>query len=329
MPLIRQPLPDEMGPCCWQTRDVVEHSHWPGTSDLCFKQVSAGRFAGRIASWALPGVRIIREQSNQALIKSGSTLGDCVVFSMPLHTAGDATLRYLGHEFRTPQLLATHARALPDVGVSAGVDVLCAIVDQALLEDAVCHSGHDLPDGIVCQPLDDSGCWHDLVRIIYAFTRPDARGELEAAGEPVIRRQARDTIVSCLLDMSVSHRTTGISPTTRKRIVDRACAYAMAQDESPPTILDLCRQVGASRRKLQYCFQHVIGINPDAYLRILRLNAVHRALIEVESPVRVGDLAHRWGFMHLSRFAADYRRLFGELPSATRQRVWGTFAEFG
>jgi len=32
------------------------------------------------------------------------------------------------------------------------------------------------------------------------------------------------------------------------------------------------------------------------------------------------DVAWRWAFWHQSRFAADYRRLFGELPSETPRR---------
>lgn len=32
------------------------------------------------------------------------------------------------------------------------------------------------------------------------------------------------------------------------------------------------------------------------------------------------QVAYRWGFNHLSRFAADYRRLFGEVPSQTLRR---------
>jgi AraC family ethanolamine operon transcriptional activator len=33
----------------------------------------------------------------------------------------------------------------------------------------------------------------------------------------------------------------------------------------------------------------------------------------------IGDAAARWGFFHLSHFAADYQELFGELPSQTRR----------
>jgi AraC family ethanolamine operon transcriptional activator len=31
----------------------------------------------------------------------------------------------------------------------------------------------------------------------------------------------------------------------------------------------------------------------------------------------VREIARRWGFWHTGEFAADYRRLFGELPSET------------
>ena len=31
----------------------------------------------------------------------------------------------------------------------------------------------------------------------------------------------------------------------------------------------------------------------------------------------VGRISARWGFWHMSRFARDYRLLFGELPSET------------
>jgi AraC family ethanolamine operon transcriptional activator len=33
--------------------------------------------------------------------------------------------------------------------------------------------------------------------------------------------------------------------------------------------------------------------------------------------VTIQDIASHWGFWHLSQFAQDYKKLFGELPSAT------------
>jgi AraC family ethanolamine operon transcriptional activator len=34
----------------------------------------------------------------------------------------------------------------------------------------------------------------------------------------------------------------------------------------------------------------------------------------------VGQVAGDWGFYHLGQFSRDYRRLFGESPSATLAR---------
>lgn len=102
-------------------------------------------------------------------------------------------------------------------------------------------------------------------------------------------------------------------------MVDRAREYALAHVDEPLSILDLCNHIGASRRKLQYCFQETLGINPVAYLRALRLNAVRRELRLGTQGVQ--EVAARWGFWHLSRFASDYRTLFGETPSQTLRRT--------
>ena len=88
--------------------------------------------------------------------------------------------------------------------------------------------------------------------------------------------------------------------------------------DEPLTVEDLCRVLAVSRRTLQYSFQEVLQINPVSYLRAMRLNGVRRAL-KAADPARqsVQDIAARWGFWHLSHFANDYRRMFGELPSET------------
>jgi AraC family ethanolamine operon transcriptional activator len=112
-------------------------------------------------------------------------------------------------------------------------------------------------------------------------------------------------------------RTTA-SPTARHAIVSRAQDYMREHVEEPLTVEDLCRVLGVSRRTLQYSFQEVLQLNPVSYLRAMRLNGVRR-MLKTADPQRhsVQDIAARWGFWHLSHFANDYRRMFGELPSET------------
>jgi AraC family transcriptional regulator, ethanolamine operon transcriptional activator len=55
-----------------------------------------------------------------------------------------------------------------------------------------------------------------------------------------------------------------------------------------------------------------------AYFKVCRLNAVRQELkAAAAGTAAVWEVAQRWGFWHSGEFAADYRRLFGELPSQT------------
>jgi len=87
-------------------------------------------------------------------------------------------------------------------------------------------------------------------------------------------------------------------------------------------VADLCIELGVSRRTLQYSFQDVLNLNPVKFLRAIRLNAVRRALKSADANGRetVADVAARWGFWHLSHFAAEYKAMFDELPSETLKR---------
>lgn len=84
-------------------------------------------------------------------------------------------------------------------------------------------------------------------------------------------------------------------------------------------MFELCRMVGTSRRTLENIFLEAFDVSPYQYVRALRLNSVRRALLSEENAkASIGDIVSRCGIWHLSRFAADYRSMFGELPSQTR-----------
>jgi AraC family ethanolamine operon transcriptional activator len=87
---------------------------------------------------------------------------------------------------------------------------------------------------------------------------------------------------------------------------------------NPLSVLQLCREFDVSERTLRYAFQEVRGLSPMACFKANRLNAVRQELkAAAAGTTTVHEIAQRWGFFHTGEFAADYRRLFGELPSQT------------
>ena len=84
------------------------------------------------------------------------------------------------------------------------------------------------------------------------------------------------------------------------------------------TLAGLCGAAGVSERRVRQAFYDCFGMSPTAYLRIAALNEVRRELVE-GPPMHdaVTRAASDFGFWHLSRFAGQYRALFGESPSTT------------
>jgi AraC-like DNA-binding protein len=105
---------------------------------------------------------------------------------------------------------------------------------------------------------------------------------------------------------------------------DRARSWLEEHYDEPVTITDMARAVGISVRHLQHLVLQRFGSTPTELLRDIRLAQAHRLLSEVVlNPPTVSEVAHGCGFAHLSRFALEYRKRFGERPSETRRRVHG------
>jgi AraC-like DNA-binding protein len=101
-------------------------------------------------------------------------------------------------------------------------------------------------------------------------------------------------------------------PRTVKLAVDVMSTYP----ERPYTAASLAALTGVSVRTLHDSFQRCVGASPMAYLRHIRLARVHDDLRQGRVGT-VAEAAHRWGFTHLSRFAATYRARYGASPSET------------
>jgi AraC-like DNA-binding protein len=100
--------------------------------------------------------------------------------------------------------------------------------------------------------------------------------------------------------------------------VRRAIEAIQALPEHPFTMATLADTAGVSIRTLQAGFQRYVGVGPMAYLRDVRLARAHEDLRAGDPrETTVARVAHRWGFIHLGRFAAAYRARYGTTPSRT------------
>jgi AraC family ethanolamine operon transcriptional activator len=94
-----------------------------------------------------------------------------------------------------------------------------------------------------------------------------------------------------------------------------------ANTNKPITVLELAQASGSCVRTLEYVFRDYFNVTPKTYLKSRRLVAVrHELLRSLPSESLINEIANRWGFWHMSQFAADYRRFFGELPTETLNR---------
>jgi AraC-like DNA-binding protein len=103
------------------------------------------------------------------------------------------------------------------------------------------------------------------------------------------------------------------------RDVKRALDYIHENVREPIGLADLVAVAGVAGRTLLKHFRDFQGVSPMRYVRRLRLEGVRNELARGgDEPVTA--VALRWGFEHAGRFAVEYRRAYGETPSATRAR---------
>ncbi len=115
-----------------------------------------------------------------------------------------------------------------------------------------------------------------------------------------------------------------------RQIIDRFEATLAHVPVEPLYLSDICAAIGVSARTVEYCCREYYGMGPSRYLRLRRMNLARRALIDADpNKMNVTDVAMRFGFWELGRFASAYRALFAETPSATLRRSRDPYYEGG
>lgn len=212
---------------------------------------------------------------------------------------------------------------LPRWGADAGQ--LCIKIERHALESEL--------ESMLGRPVDST------VRFDLAFdlTSPAGRswssilnvllGELDtehslARKSQAHREQLERMVISSLLRAQPHDHFEALfapAPPARTRTVKRVVDALDDAPEQRWSLTEMAKLAEVSARRLQQGFAEQMGMPPMAYLKVVRLERVRHDLIETTGTV--SDVAYRWGFTHLGRFADAYRRRYAETPSETLRRT--------
>jgi AraC-like DNA-binding protein len=205
---------------------------------------------------------------------------------------------------------------------TAGCRALCVELDRASVDSALAKLLDDEPSratfGLAMNTA--HGFARTWVSLLFSLS-----GQMTAAGSllshPLVAAPLAESVVNGFL-LATTHsysEALAVRTAPARPVMVRAAIDLMEADpQAPITVSMLAERCGVSVRGLQHGFARHVGMSPLAYLRDVRLRRAHEDL-RTADPVAdtVASIAQRWGFGHLSRFAAAHEAKYGQTPLRT------------
>jgi AraC-like DNA-binding protein len=250
-------------------------------------------------------------------------LEDFFLVQIPVH--GTAQIHCDGTAFTsTPQCASIISPQTPvSMRWAADAPQIALRLDRQDVENHCAqHLGHRLGTPLRFEPmfaLDRPGAGYFLQllsTLADALTFDD-----HPVHHPLVLSQFEATLINALIYGQPNNLRPPLNAATTERrlsphFVKKTEEFIIAHAHDPLTIEQLAEHAGVSVRTLFSGFREFRDTSPMAFLRDVRMEHVHQALREPGQD-SVTDIALKWGFAHLGRFSQEYRKRYGELPSAT------------
>lgn len=205
-----------------------------------------------------------------------------------------------------------------DIAFLGASDFMWLDVDAAMIGDERLQSLlPPLRHGGVWRPADarHSSALRGYVAAVLQMCAVDRFLLRDPAMRADLQKSLLERLVRALTGAKESLETTAERKTWE--LVQHVERFMWENVEEPITLQRICEVTHSSARSLIYCFKRAFGLGPIAYLKIRRLEAAHRRLIETRGKARITDVAADFGFWHMGHFGADYKRMFGATASET------------
>jgi AraC-like DNA-binding protein len=289
--------------------------------DLTF--TGPGPFKANLTWLKLPQLQLMRAVENLPRIAFFTMAPARVHISFPV--SSDAHQIWCGVELR-PGDIVFHSRGERAHERTRGVSQkgFISLTPELLAECSKAVIGMELVPpsvGRVLRPP-QSAAKHLLRLHAKACHLAEAKPEILAHREVAraLEQEFLHVLVNCLTaDDAFGHLATRRDHVSIMMQLEEVLIAHIDQELSVPK---LCSAVGVPERTLRMCCAKFLGMGPSQFLRLRRLNLI-RAALQYADPTTasVADIARRYQFSELGRFAAAYRTVFGELPSTTLARI--------
>lgn len=308
----------------WHSEDIDEHASLLQGWEQDYLQISCGKFVGNISTVSGQRMTIVGEQTNQSLHQSVSPPADCVVFGLVLNR--DDALQVDRRRADTTSLLVLDGGREYDFRTDGSVELLGVAMDRSMLTGLECNRselvGWKINQGVV--QLAPGAAM--MLRHFWLMMARILRNE-DQWPESMPMSLLADTALSNLLlalSMSSAQAAQALPQSAERqaRVVREAVRFMRTNLQREFTIADICHATHVSQRTLQYHFDNCLGMSPQQYLKIMRLNTARRLLRRLGGQrerrhLNIAEIAAQCGYDHPSRFAGEYKRQFGVLPSET------------
>mgnify|MGYP006147037195 FL=1 len=308
-----------------RAQDVDIHARNLAAWEQDYEQTSPGSFSGEVRELVDHGLQVFEEVATCATSQRCRPWPGGVWVGLAVPEA-DQGLRFMGRPSHGLQLMLAGGEEPFDLQVPAGHGLYGMVLDKEQLARHV--------QALHQQPWPEHWAGAPRVQALTALQRYRLAGMVrevlrclqeqpEALHHEASRRSLREALLSVLCDVVMPQTLSeAVNPRQlrRQELVRKVRELVFEHPEQPLSVAELCTRLHVTRRTLQNGFQETLGTSPATYLRTVRLNAVRRALREKPSrSSTIADTAARWGFWHMGHFSQDYKALFGETPSRTRQ----------
>ncbi|MGP3959782.1 AraC family transcriptional regulator [Nonomuraea sp. 3N208] len=296
-------------------RDFVSRISWPYTVEVikehpaggCYKELYEGNIGVRILSYGAE-IRVAVPEAP-----------DFYNIYFPLRGAGQ--MKVEGEYIDAPSVIVG-PQEKSDMWWSVDHELLIIQVPSALVERTLADYLGDPPKQAPCfRPAITCDSAFGGVLTMLSLVIADDR--LPFMASPLAGHHFEQFLLHTLVD-SQPHDYSPIlgdpDAASRPAALRRAQRYCEEHADEYISLRDIAAAARVSVRTLQHDFRNHLQTTPLAYLRQVRLAHAHADLIRIAQTgalTTVTEVATRWGFMHLGRFACLYRRTYGRAPSST------------